>query len=398
MTRELEHKTEKTQASSDGASPAPAQPRQFPPELWSLIFVSVVDRATLLSASLACRVAHREVDPYLYREIVFKCWRNRYICAVHDTLEAAPRRANMVQVLAIQSATGHIESTAVSALVDIFRMVPNLEGLSLTLFDETNVNTLYPVLEQLKTPCPFRLNSLSTNIPLPQAALSIYAQQPEIISLRWNGSGPLDPASRIPSTALPRLKCLSCLAGYRPFNKSARGITHLEVGIPSLLPSILSSPEINLILSLLADTLVSLKVLERRRGYARIMPAISHRIPKCLRHLEVHERARPQSTAPLDPLLMSSQTYFTHLFLEPGLTLETFVWGALWMRSSESNLEASYQEGIQTLAEDLAIPCRTLRRFILCEKNKSVTYTLRNGKVADRVELPGFSNDTWARV
>ncbi|KAH9930051.1 uncharacterized protein B0H18DRAFT_160144 [Fomitopsis serialis] len=394
MKTSRKHKTKKskqthTHTGSDGAQPPPPQPRELPPELWSLVFANVDDCDTLLSSSLICRVAHREADPYLYRVIVLKRWRTRHILAIHSALQASVRRARMVHALEIHSAKSRVKKRAVAALVDIFRIVPNLKGLALTLFDDTNSTRLLPVLEQLGALCPFRLRVLDTNAPFTPEIVKLFAQQPDITFLQWNSVSGTEPVPRIPATALNHLKYLSCETGYHPFARSARGITHLAVGM-------LPQREIDEILYLLGDQLISFKMAESRIGEdEETIPAVAFRrgLPKCLKYLEVRDVIGFHFGRRV-PTLTSMDVYDTRPFLRPGLTLETFVWEATWMRPFPL-----LQEEIQQFAEDVAVACRSLRRFIFYgEMNEPMMYELREGKVMDRVRLPSYPDDEWTRV
>ena len=199
----------------------------------------------------------------------------------------------MVRRLTIRSANRHIEQSAVTDLLEILGMVPNLRRLELNVFKEANLDKLDGVLAALgEGGLPFRLRCLTTDAPFGGAAegqdvINLCMTQPDIIYLAWNDmhiAGAV-PAMRVPADSLPKLKYLSCQIGLRPFEPAARSVTHLEVGL-------LPQNEIDEILQLFADQLVSLKIAERRDGqYTEVSPAVMFRrgIPKTLRYLEIRE-------------------------------------------------------------------------------------------------------------
>ncbi|KZT73559.1 hypothetical protein DAEQUDRAFT_721619 [Daedalea quercina L-15889] len=371
---------------------APFRSPQLPAELWSLIFTNVEDRHTIHSASLVCRVAHREADAFLYRDIIFKRWRNRYIATVHRALKASPRRQNMVRRLAIRSANGHIEEQAVTMLVEILLMVPNLIMLELAVFKPANLAILDPLLGQLASVCPFRLLVFLTDAPFETDIVGFYAQQQELIFLSWDIMHTTTrPPPAIPPTALNNLRFLRCETGIRPFVQSARSITHLEIGH-------LLQWQINQILELLSDQLVSFKIAERRNAqYTPLSPALvfRHGIPRGLKYLELREVDEFQS-APRPPKFTTLDSSDVLPFSEPGLSLETFVWQAMWMCPSDFR-----HPEIRCFAEDVSEACHSLRDFVFfSDKDEPMSYKLLEGELVGNKEPVEFPHDmyTWCKV
>lgn len=229
----------------------------------------------------------------MYREIVFQCWSGEYISEVRGALQAVPRRARMVGRFAIRSTHSCIEQLACDDLIEILKVVPNLKTLELRIFDPKRLTSLSRVLDALGNEMfPFRLQHLITDAPYGaeqagHAIVNLCTTQPEIYFLNWNDmhlDGGMRPP-RTPADALPALKYLSCQIGLWPFAPSARSITHLEVGFRP-------QPQIDGILRIFANQLVSLKLVERREdSYTRVEPSVMFRygLPKTLRYLEIRE-------------------------------------------------------------------------------------------------------------
>ncbi|EPS93685.1 hypothetical protein FOMPIDRAFT_116690 [Fomitopsis schrenkii] len=308
--------------------PPPGRWHQLPRELWSLI-VAQLDRRSLRSASLICRVAHQEADPYLYKQIVWKSWRNRHVLAVHRALQASKLRANRVRRFVIRNVEGHVDAGAAYALVEILQKAPNLKFLQLNIFTRTtmeNILQFEPLLEQLAAGCPFRLHTLLTDAPFERRTVEFLTQQPDLTRLEWDTARVGRPAPTVPRSALARLQHLRSAVGWRPF-ASLRSITHLCIDLPP-------QAQLDELLVAFSDRLVSLKLVEQRRSAQPVLfrPAVAFRrgLPRTLRWLEVREI--PNRGDDGDPEFDANPAGTDAFpFAEDGLALRVFVWQASWM-------------------------------------------------------------------
>lgn len=333
----------KQQAPDDETEPPPGRWHLLPRELWSLILAQL-NRRSLRAASLICRVAHQEADPYLFKQIIWKRWRNRHVLALHYVLQQSKQRARMVQRLTIRSVEGHVSADAARALVGVLRMATNLKTLQLNVFTQTtmeNVLQFEPLLELFAAGCPFQLHTFITDAPFETRIVQFLDQQIELTRLEWDTARIGRPAPVLPPRALARLKYLRSSLGWRQFvSNTARSLTHLCVDLPP-------QAQLDELLVVFSDRLISLKLVERRRAARPVpfRPAVAFRrgLPRTLRWLEVRElpsaNRGDDGSSPLDENLEEADTF---PFSEEGLALRVFVWQAAWMSpaSLESCVEA----------------------------------------------------------
>ena len=394
-------------------------------ELWSLIFIHL-DYPSLSAA----RLASREADHLIYRNITFKRWNNARMLAMLEglTRTGRPRRASAVHSIVISSVETRVESRAVDALKSILQISRNLKILVLPIFTRTggtqNATELCRLLELFEAPPTFRLCSFTTDAPFGHDAIQFLGQQRNLNYLEWDGEEARNgPRKNIPSDVLYNLRYLHSISGFQPFASAARHITHLSIEMQPLRamcsitpPAFTSSyhPEMEEVLDVLSDHLVSLKIVERRVEEAtrpiRLATFFKGGVPPNLKYLELRECpsthralefARHTNSPPTPtPTLGSPRLHIRSAEGTPFIkanALDTFVLQAAWMYPVDN-----HSREIRHFAEMISRACPSLHYFAALQDDLSriEVYELEDGKTVacEAKRKPWPCSRYWADV